>query len=119
MVHAPPQIRSHAREMRKGPTRPEKLLWSWLRNRSFGHYKFRRQHPVGDYILDFYCAELKTCIELDGEYHDFDSVAEYDKARTAYLERQGILVIRIENKELIRDSDYVANCIRWAIDQRK
>jgi len=46
MVHAPPQIRSHAREMRKGPTRPEDRLWSWLRNRRFGDYKFRRQHPT-------------------------------------------------------------------------
>ena len=116
MVHTAPQIRSHAREMRKGPTKAEGLLWSWLRNRRFGNYKFRRQHPVGDYILDFYCAELNTAIELDGEYHDF--VGEHDQMRTAYLERQGILVIRIENKELLRDSDYVANCIQWAIEQR-
>jgi very-short-patch-repair endonuclease len=119
MVHAPPPIRSHAREMRKEPTRSEDRLWSWLRDRRFGNYKFRRQHPVGDYILDFYCAELKICIELDGSVHDIDAVAEHDKARTRYLERQGISVLRLENEELIRDPDTVTDCIQWAINRRK
>ena len=117
MVHAPPQIRSHAREMRKNPTEPEALLWLWLRNRSFGDYKFRRQHPVGGYILDFYCAELKLAIELDGQYHDF--VADYDEMRTAYLRRQGIEVLRIANNELMKDSDSVNDTIQWAINKRK
>ena len=116
MVRAAPQIRSHAREMRKAPTRAEDRVWFWLRNRRFGDHKFRRQHPVGDYILDFYCSELKLCIELDGAVHEF--VFERDNARTAYLEKQGIIVIRIENETVRRDPDTVANCIRWAIEQR-
>ena len=94
-------------------------MWFWLRNRRFGNYKFRRQHPVGDYILDFYCAELKLCIELDGAHHEIDAVAEEDKARTQYLDRQGIMVLRIENETVRRDSDNVGDCIRWAINQRK
>jgi len=49
--------------MRKAPTRSEDRVWSWLRDRRFGGYKFRRQHPVGDYIVDFYCSELKLAIE--------------------------------------------------------
>ena len=117
MEHAPPWIRSHAREMRKMPTKPEALLWYWLRNRKFGNHKFRRQHPVGDYILDFYCAELKLAIELDGAYHEF--VAEYDQMRTEYLERQGITVIRIENEAFAGDADSVGDTIQWAIDRRK
>jgi len=105
--------------MRKVPTRSEDRLWSWLRNRRFGDYKFRRQHPVGDYILDFYCAELKIAIELDGAGHEDDTVAERDKQRTRYLERQGIFVLRIENQTFIRDPDNVSDCIQWAVDQRK
>jgi very-short-patch-repair endonuclease len=119
MVHAPPPIRSHAREMRKEPTRSEDRIWSWLRNRRFGNYKFRRQHPLGDYILDFYCAELKICIELDGAVHEIDAVAERDKERTRYLERQGIEVLRLENEELIRDPDTVIDCVQWAINKCK
>ena len=116
MVHAAPQIRSHAREMRSQPTKPEALLWYWLRDRKFGDYKFRRQHPIGDYILDSYCAELKLAIELDGAYHDF--VAEYDQMRTTYIERQGIILIRIENEAFAGNADGVGDSIRWAIEQR-
>jgi len=105
--------------MRKGPTRSEDRIWSWLRDRRFGNYKFRRQHPIADYILDFYCPELKIAIEMDGEVHGIDNVAEHDKARTRYLERQGIDILRIENEELIRDPDTVIDCIQWAINKRK
>ena len=119
MVHAPPQIRSHVREMRKEPTRSEDRLWSWLRDRRFGNYKFRRQHPVGDYILDFYCAELKIAIELDGAVHEVDCVAERDKRRTQYLERQGIMVVRIENDQMRIEPDIVSDTIQWAINRRK
>ncbi|HEV8659207.1 MAG TPA: DUF559 domain-containing protein, partial [Thermoanaerobaculia bacterium] len=55
--------------MRKAPNRGEARLWSWLRNRRFGDYKFRRQHPIGNYVVDFYCRELKLVIELDGAKH--------------------------------------------------
>jgi very-short-patch-repair endonuclease len=119
MVHAPPQIRSHAREMRKEPTRAEDRLWSWLRDRRFGNYKFRRQHPVGDYILDFYCAELKIAIELDGVVHEVDCVAEHDKRRTRYLERQGIMIVRLENEQMRIEPDIVSDTIQWAINKRK
>ena len=93
-------------------------MWSWLRDRRFGNYKFRRQHPVGDYILDFYCAELKFAIELDGAGHEVDCIAERDKRRTRYLEKQGIFVVRIENNQMRCEPDIVGDTIRWAIDKR-
>jgi very-short-patch-repair endonuclease len=69
--------------MRHEPTQPERKLWRWLRNRRFGDYKFRRQHPIGRYVLDFYCHELKLAIELDGLPHEFRS--DCDERRTAEL----------------------------------
>src|SRR5205807_3851435 len=69
-------IRQHARTMRHEPTKAERKLWRWLRDRRFGDHKFRRQYPVGRYVLDFYCHDLKLAIELDGSPHEFR--AEYD-----------------------------------------
>src|ERR1051326_621302 len=83
-------IRQNARSMRHEPTRPEWKLWRWLRNRRFGDYKFRRQYPIGRYVLDFYCHELKLALELDGSPHEFRS--EYDERRTTELRGYGITV---------------------------
>ena len=94
-------------------------MWSWLRDRRFGNYKFRRQHPVGDYILDFYCAELKIAIELDGAGHEVDCIAGRDTRRTRCLEKQGIFVVRIENNRMRCEPDIVSDTIQWAIDKRK
>jgi very-short-patch-repair endonuclease len=70
VVHTGPQLRQRAKEMRRAPTRSENRLWSWLRDRRFDGYKFRRQYPIGRYVLDFYCAELKLAIEVDGRHHE-------------------------------------------------
>ena len=60
-----------ARSLRRTATPAEKKVWRWLRHRSLRHLKFRRQHPVGPYVLDFYCADLRLCIELDGAVHQY------------------------------------------------
>jgi very-short-patch-repair endonuclease/type I restriction-modification system DNA methylase subunit len=88
-----------AQELRRLQTPAETLFWDLVRNRQFLGLKFRRQHQVGDYILDFYCHEIRTAIELDGEIHT--TRRDKDKKRDAYLKAQGIRVIRIRNEELL------------------
>ncbi len=109
----------HAREMRHAPTGSEARLWSWLRDRRFSAYKFRRQHPIGRYILDFYCAELKLAIEGDGRQHEEVWRVDYEQARTQMLNRLGIEVLRIPNEMLRDQSEIVAERIKYAIEQRR
>ena len=81
-------------------TPAESMLWSFLRNKSFLGLKFRRQHPIKNFIVDFYCHELKMVIELDGSIHDQNDQAEYDLGRTFELEELGLKVIRFRNEEV-------------------
>ncbi len=92
-------------------------MWSCLRNRRFTGYKFRRQVPIGRYIVDFYCAELKMVIELDGAHHRSPGMDEYDDRRTKLLRQRGIHVLRIPNELFIRDSEMVGEMIKWSIDR--
>lgn len=85
-----------ARANRKNPTSAETIVWQeLLRSRQFHGYKFLRQKPIGPYIADFYCAELKLVIEIDGDSHAAQDT--YDATRSAYLARQGIRVLRYTN----------------------
>ena len=73
------------REQRKSPTEAEFLLWEHLRNRNLGGYKFRRQHPIGGYVLDFYCVEAKIGIELDGAVHqDLEKKVRYSTKYSSF-----------------------------------
>ena len=78
-----------AKALRRNMTTSEIILWQELRNRSLG-LKFRRQHPIGPYVLDFFCHKLKLCIELDGDVHQSTEANMYDERRTAFLNSQGI-----------------------------
>jgi very-short-patch-repair endonuclease len=118
MAHISEPMRRFARGMRREPTRTEGRIWSWLRGRRFSHWKFRRQHPIGRYIVDFYSAELKLAIELDGRHHAADWMIDYQSARTEALRMLGIEVIRIANEFLIRDSESVSDFIKATIDRR-
>jgi type I restriction-modification system DNA methylase subunit/very-short-patch-repair endonuclease len=91
-----------ARELRKKQTPAEQILWDLLRSRKFSGFKFRRQHQVGDYILDFYCHEARLGVELDGSIHK--KRVEKDKKRDAYLKSQGIQVVRIPNDTLLHET---------------
>jgi very-short-patch-repair endonuclease len=90
----------NAKRMRKGPTHEEYVMWEELRNRKLLGYKFRRQHPLNNYIADFYCHELKLVIELDGKYHEQEEVKDKDQKRTDDLQALGINVYRISNEDL-------------------
>lgn len=96
----------------------EQRLWNWLRNRTFGGFKFRRQAPLGRYVLDFYCPALKLAIEVDGQHHETSSMAGYDDERTRYLQSQGIEVVRIANKLLATDSLTAEQILQHAISTR-
>ena len=91
-----PSIREFARELRQPQTPAEATLWKHLRNRNL-RYKFRRQHAIKFFIIDFYCAQVKLCIEIDGDTHLEKEQQEYDAARTEYLEWLGRKVIRFTN----------------------
>ena len=88
-----------ARNLRKNSTTQENLLWSLLRNRKLNNLKFKRQVPIGSYIVDFVCEEKKLIIELDGGQHNTPENLQYDKKRTEYLNSLGYKVIRFWNNE--------------------
>ena len=109
----PPELLQHARELRASQTDAEQLLWGLLRAKRFLGHKFRRQHPVEPYILDFYCDELKLAIELDGGQHA--EQVQYDERRTQTLEAQGIRVVRFWNNEVLTQTESVLEAIRLAV----
>ena len=94
-----PLTRIHARELRHGQTPIEERLWRELRSRQLVGMKFRRQHPIGSFIVDFYCADKRLVVEIDGDSHA-DQIA-YDKRRTKWLEDHGYRVIRFTNREVL------------------
>ncbi|MFN6327988.1 MAG: leucine--tRNA ligase [Chitinophagales bacterium] len=99
----------NAKENRKNATEAEKKLWNEIRNRKL-EYKFRRQHPIDNYIADFICLEQKLIIEVDGGYHT--QTKEYDDARTAVLNELGYRVIRFTNEEVINDIENVLSKLK-------
>lgn len=107
-----PELQERARELRWSMTPAEQVLWEALRGRKLDGLRFRTQHPVGRFILDFYCPERKLVVEVDGEIHD--EQAERDQARTAHLEAYGYRVIRFRNDEIMNDLASVLDRIRTA-----
>jgi len=97
-----------ARSLRINQTEAERRMWAALRSRRFHGYKFRRQQPLGSYIVDFVCFDHKLILELDGGQHNAAVAKEYDAARTTYLEREGFRVIRVWNHDVFQDADAVA-----------
>jgi very-short-patch-repair endonuclease len=105
-----PPLLKRAREMRQPQTPAETTLWRALRNRNL-KYKFRRQHPIENFIIDFYCAQAKLCIEIDGASHLEAAQMEYDAARTAYLQESGYQLIRFTNDDVRYNLDAVVDSI--------
>jgi very-short-patch-repair endonuclease len=101
------EMHSLARNLRKNQTEAEQILWSKLRSRQLSGFKFRRQHPIESYVLDFYCSETHLAIEIDGGQHTENKNIERDNDRTAYLNQKGIRVIRFWNNDVIKHLDEV------------
>ncbi len=115
----PEELKERIRGLRKNATDAESFLWHILRNRAFHDAKFRRQHPVAGYILDFYCHEAKFAIELDGSQHNEDEQVKYDEERTQILrEQHGIQVIRFWNSDLLNKTEEVLNTLWEILDER-
>ncbi len=108
---ASPLIFQRAKELRNQVTHAEMLLWDHLRNNQMG-YKFRRQHPTGNFIVDFYCHQLKLVIEIDGSIHNEKSVQESDEERQKILEAYGLTVIRFTNDEVLKNANEVIENIK-------
>jgi len=96
-LRSPDFIRVRAKDLRRTMTQAERTLWYLLRRNELGLH-FRRQHPIGPYILDFYCAAARLCVEIDGPVHEEQILR--DRRRTAWLEKEGILVIRFSTEEV-------------------
>ena len=101
--------REQRKALRNNSTSAEGLMWRVLKDRQCGGFKFRRQQGIGPYILDFYCPELRLCVELDGSSHDYKY--EYDVERTDFLERQRIRVLRYRNEQVYCNPQWVADDI--------
>lgn len=119
MMHegAKPILFQRAQNLRKRETEAEKILWQKLSNKQLG-VKFRRQHPLYRFIVDFYCHELRLVIELDGSVHDIAEQADYDQFRTMLIHQLDIKVIRFGNDEVFDDLDKVLEAIRQHIPER-
>jgi very-short-patch-repair endonuclease len=104
-----------ARALRVTMTDAERRLWACLRNRRFVGYKFRRQHPLGPFIVDFACVEHRLVIEADGGQH---AESEADERRTAWLEQQGWRVLRFWNNEILANTEGVQEMILAVLDKR-
>jgi very-short-patch-repair endonuclease len=107
-----PILKIRAQELRKNSTYEERLLWSHIRNSQLLGLKFRRQEPIGDYIVDFACIEKKMIIELDGGHHNQEENKEYDNNRTDYLNACGWRVLRFWNNEVKGNLKGVLEMIR-------
>ncbi len=108
-----PEIEAAARRLRQNMTPAELKLWDALKNRQLDGLKFRREHPVGPFILDFWCPARKLVIELDGEVHEKQK--DYDEARTRQLEDYGYRVMRFRNEEVLTDLPAVLDRIREVV----
>jgi len=95
------------RELRQKETSAEKIVWHILRNRQFLGLKFRRQHQIGLYIVDFYCDELKLILELDGSIHHTKVQKEKDKQREEYLRSEGFTILRLENYVVLHKPELI------------
>ncbi|MBI4842748.1 MAG: DUF559 domain-containing protein [Nitrospirae bacterium] len=105
-------FKERRKELRNSLTPAEAKLWSLIKNSRLKNKKFRRQHSVGPYILDFYCPSEKLCIEMDGAGHFTDGGYEYDTERTEYLRNLNIKVIRFENREIFDNPEGVLEEIK-------
>ena len=110
------RIFHNARALRKNQTPAERLLWNTLRKQNLGK-KFRRQHRIGNYIVDFYCPEIKLAIEIDGGQHNTETSQQYDENRTCFLQEKGIQVLRFWNNEVLQQTKSVLEVLWREVNQ--
>jgi very-short-patch-repair endonuclease len=110
-MEAPLKTRQQAKHLRKTMTRPEVVLWINLKGRGLEGLKFRRQHPLGPYILDFYCCAARLCVEVDGAGHGFGNRPRKDQFRDAWLKSVGVRTLRLSAATILDDADVALRMI--------
>ena len=110
-----PAYLAFVRQLRREQTDAEQLLWYCLRGRQLYGLKFRRQHPMGPYVLDFYCHEYKLCVELDGGHHYESAGIQHDEQRQAFLTSHGIYTLRFSNSDVLQAIEAVLLQIAEAV----
>ncbi len=110
---SPGTVSARAKELRRSSTLAETVLWGQLRNRRLGA-KFRRQVPIGPFIVDFFCHEASLVIEVDGNGHRGKAQMVLDRARTEWLEQHGYMVVRFKNEDVFGDLSAVTDAIQTA-----
>ena len=103
--------------MRREPTAGEAVLWELLRDRRLGGFKFRRQHTIGRFVVDFYCAERNLVVEIDGRIHE--TTREQDAARESFLHGLGFTIIRFENRMVMEEAKQVLKAILKELRESK
>lgn len=111
------KLRPIARQKRKEPTEAENILWQRLRNRQLSGFKFRRQHCIERFIVDFYCAEASLVIEVDGPIHDYHR--EEDKIREIFIKSQHLRIIRFSNEDILNSINKVLEKITLTLNNHK
>jgi very-short-patch-repair endonuclease len=114
-IHNRKTLEPFRKNLRNNSTSAEATLWNYLKGKQLGK-KFRRQHSIGNYIVDFYCATHRVAVELDGARHFTQEGIQYDAKRTAYLETLNVKVIRFENARVFEDIEKVLNEIKTTLD---
>src|SRR5437762_11173881 len=107
LIHNNPKSAQHRAELRRNLTPAEAFLWKNLQNRKLEGKKFRRQHAIGPYTVDFYCPEFRVAVELDGAGHMTPIGSEEDKKRDEFLKRFNVRVIRFENQWVFKNLEAV------------
>lgn len=113
-IYTRPQLNTFRKTLRNNMPQPERKLWFYIRRKQLG-VKFRRQHSIGKYIVDFFCCELKLAIELDGNSHFSEQVQAYDHQRTRDLNKLEIKVLRFTNNEVNQNLEEVLVKIKNSI----
>ena len=113
IIHYNPKLKVLAAQLRSKGTKSEILLWNQLKGSQMNGFRFIRQKPIGDYIVDFYCKEVGLVIELDGLSHQSNEVMDLDERKQSYLESIGLKVSRFEDEDVMRDLPNVMRVIEY------
>ncbi len=111
LMDAPDETRDFAKALRRRPSLPEGVLWRAIKGGKAGGLKFRRQHPIGPYVLDFYCDAARLCVEIDGGSHGFGDRPAKDAERDAWLADKGVRTLRISARGVLDDVDGIVRMI--------
>ena len=114
-VYYNPELKQKARNLRNNATFSERVLWKYLKSGQMKGYRFTRQKPIGNYIVDFYCPKLQLIIEVDGDSHN--EKQEYDRKRQKELESKGLKFLRFDGYSVIKQTDSVLSVIADKIEE--